>query len=246
MTTSQAAWWQARCHVEAGSSQCMNCERYNRARERYYILSDYQLELAYQELRDKFIQSFDTAYDFRDFLISRASSSTIKPTDNVFTAKNLDVEESIGLVEEYCSRISVRSRSNSDESFHSETQSHRSGQVSSYSSDLESPFREGPSSKDIPSEPVSWATGEAEKSCDSAINPPGSSFAKDQLESHDTLGHHDIGNSKTAQTPAKSVIPPSHLECYAIEKPHGELYECPYKGTENCKRPLAASRSLFQ
>ena len=40
--------------------------------------------------------------------------------------------------------------------------------------------------------------------------------------------------------------PPRHHEYYSVEKPKGELYECPYKATENCNHPPEALKCNYQ
>ena len=106
-----------------------------RAPTRLQSLSDYELELAYQSLRNKCSQYFDTAYDFLDFLNAQACST------KSIGMLSQDDEFSIELVNEYCRRMPRRRQPSSADSFHSVTHSHRSGQYSGYNSERESPPR---------------------------------------------------------------------------------------------------------
>ena len=118
------------------------------------LWSDLDLQNAYQALRDSHSQYFDTAYDFRDFLISQEEDlGQIRRDCN--PAKNLEgkgkevgaeqqllrLQKSIGIVNEYISRQPSVRRPSSADGFHSYTQSHHSGRFSGYSSDRESPPR---------------------------------------------------------------------------------------------------------
>ena len=63
---------------------------------------------------------------------------------------------------------------------------------------------------------------------------------------HSTIS---VGDSKAARRFSGDVTeepPPRHHEYYNVEKPKGELYECPYKATENCNHPPEALKCNYQ
>ena len=107
----------------------------------YEKLTDYDLELAYQKLRDSCSLYFDTAYDFRDYLVSQESSTAPSSRSIIEGMSGEDVKDPVQLVKEYCRRMPKKCKPSSADSFNSATHSHHSGQFSGYNSDRESPPR---------------------------------------------------------------------------------------------------------
>ena len=96
-------------------------------------LSDFNLEIAYQKIRDQYDQPFDTADDFLDFLCSQLGGQV--------RGCGSDRWRSVQIVKEYISRRPRKRKPSSADSFQSDTSSHRDGRFSGYKSDRESPPR---------------------------------------------------------------------------------------------------------
>ena len=100
-------------------------------------LSDLDLEIAYQNIRDQYDQPFDTVDDFLEFLCSQLGRN-----EQVRDSRcESDLCRSIQTVKAYIGRRPRKRKLSSPDTFRSDTSAHRDGRFSRYSSDRESPPR---------------------------------------------------------------------------------------------------------